>query len=104
MLTRIVATTLLASLPLSLSAQEYLEFQCYSGALARRIAVHYETAATLPCEVHYYKEAKEEPGEPQVLWRARNTAGYCESKARELADRLNDSGWDCAQVVPSTLR
>ena len=54
----------------------------------------YETAVTVPCEVHYYKDT-EQPGEREVLWRALNEEGYCEARTQAFVAQLQEWGWSC---------
>ena len=90
-----IRAVLLAALLPSLSfAQGSSNYLCSHGDLQRRVEILYETGMTYPCEVHYYKDS-EAPGEPQVLWRAMNEAGYCERKTQEFVDKLTSLGWSC---------
>lgn len=84
----------IALFPPLLFAQEANNYRCVLGDLTRRIEIVSETGVTVPCEVHYYKDT-EAPGEQQVLWRAINESGYCEARAKELADKLRGMGWNC---------
>jgi hypothetical protein len=90
---KILLVFLLTFFPGLLLAEDY---QCTIGNLQRRIEILYEGAGSVPCEVHYYKD-KEARGERQVLWRALNEEGYCESKAQEFIAKLEDMGWACEQ-------
>ena len=80
--------------PVSLIAQDRQDYQCTMGDLTRRVEIASEPGVAVPCEVHYYKDS-EAPGEQQVLWRALNEAGYCETKAAEFVARLQEMGWQC---------
>jgi hypothetical protein len=91
----VMLATLLPSMTFAQDAQKY---QCTNGELQRRVEILYETGLTVPCEVHYYKDT-ESPGELQVLWRAINQPGYCESKMREFIAKLGELGWSCSQGV-----
>lgn len=75
-------------------AQDSNNYQCRSGELTRRVEVFYETGVSVPCEVHYYKDT-EAPGEREVLWRAMNEEGYCESQAAAFIEKLGGMGWSC---------
>lgn len=103
MKTKLLIVLSLVALPGLAIAQTGTTYQCTHGELQRRIEVLFETGMTLPCEVHYYKDT-EAPGESQVLWRAANEGGYCESKARGLVDKLQGLGWDCGlgETEPAT--
>ena len=94
---KIILTVLSAlALPGLSLAQESNNFKCSNGDLQRRVEIVYETGVTVPCEVHYYKDT-EAPGERQVLWRALNEEGYCESQTQQFITQLASWGWDCAQ-------
>jgi hypothetical protein len=72
-----------------------LEYQCTRGSTTRSIVVDYQQAGQqVPCEVVYHKP----PQSPRVPWRANSEVGFCESKADELAQTLESSGWNCEQV------
>ena len=88
----IAATTMFG--PAMAAAQDAPRYECRNGSLERRVEVKYETAVTVPCEVHYTKDI-EAPGDAQVLWRALNEEGYCEAKAQEFVTKLEGWGWTC---------
>ena len=68
--------------------------ECSHGGLNRSIEVVYsDPGHPVPCEVIYDKSA--EGGGQHSLWRASNEAGYCESQAAALADKLRGLGWTC---------
>jgi hypothetical protein len=75
------------------------ETACTYGEMVRRVVVMSEPGASVPCEVHYFKDT-EAPGEDQVLWSASSQAGYCEEKAAEMVTRLEGWGWDCGEAAP----
>jgi hypothetical protein len=79
------------------SAKDSQNFQCTLRDMTRRVEIVSEPGVSVPCEVHYYKDS-EAPGEQQVLWRAMNEAGYCESTAIEFIARLGEMGWQCGQA------
>lgn len=93
---KFLAVFLAAMLPSLSFGQGAQKYQCSHGELERRVEILYETGVTVPCEVHYYKDT-EAPGETQVLWRALNESGYCESKAQEFVAQLQEWGWNCGQ-------
>ena len=66
------------------------------GNAVRRVEIHYPLSPkTLPCEVIYYKDT-EKPNSPEVLWRAENDAGYCETQADAMVHNLTSkSDWKC---------
>lgn len=76
-------------------AQDNHDYQCTMGPLSRRVEVAYTTAAAVPCEVRYYKEAAGQDA-AQVLWSAQNKAGYCEQKAKDFVAKLQGLGWMCS--------
>jgi hypothetical protein len=76
------------------------ETACTYGDMVRRVVIMSEPGASVPCEVHYFKDS-EAPGEDQVLWSASSQAGYCEEKAAEMVARLEGWGWDCGAAAPS---
>lgn len=102
MYTRRYVTPLIAAatvlVPTLGSAQDAPRYECRNGSLQRRVEVKYETAVSVPCEVHYTKDI-EAPGEAQVLWRALNEEGYCEAKAQEFVARLEGWGWNCGAAA-----
>lgn len=50
----------------------------------------------IPCSVRYEKPQE---GSITYPWRAQATPGYCEDRARFLAEKLAGFGWDC-QIRP----
>lgn len=93
--TRCLVISLLFAVPTGAFAQGAPRYECVNGDLQRRVEVIYETAVTVPCEVHYTKNI-EAPGDSQVLWRALNEEGYCEAKASEFVAKLEGWGWACS--------
>ena len=85
---------------LAVSAQDAAEWTCVQGDLQRRVAIFYETGVAVPCEVQYFKDT-EAPGEQQVLWRALNESGYCESQAEGFIEQLQGWGWACSAAAPA---
>ncbi|MDM8559309.1 septal ring lytic transglycosylase RlpA family protein, partial [Candidatus Parabeggiatoa sp. HSG14] len=49
----------------------------------------------VPCEV-VYEKLTEIPGHRRVLWRAKNTVGYCERKLDNFLKKLKGYGWHCS--------
>jgi hypothetical protein len=89
----LTAALLLAfSIPASTLAAD--NYQCTNGDLVRRVEILYEPGRAVPCEVQYYKDT-EAPDAPQVLWRAQNESGYCESKTAAFIEQLESQGWSC---------
>ena len=80
----------LAMLPTATLASPTL---CEQGGLTRSVEVIYTVPGQpVPCEVIYDKPAE---GSRETLWRATNEAGYCEAKAQEFVDNLDNLGWRC---------
>lgn len=75
-------------------------YVCNLGNKERVIEVIYASPPSkVPCEVSYTKSEG-----VQTLWRAQNEIGYCEVRARELAEKQKTWGWHCSQpsaVVPA---
>ena len=93
-----MAATVVAALPCATIAQDSPKYLCTLGELQRRVEIIYETGVQVPCEVHYHKDT-EAPGQPQVLWRALNEAGYCEAQTAEFIEQLEGMGWTCGQAT-----
>ena len=87
-------TILLVALTLPASALAADNYRCTNGDMVRRVEIVYEPGRAVPCEVQYYKDT-EAPGAPQVLWRAQNESGYCESKTEAFIEQLESQGWSC---------
>jgi hypothetical protein len=88
---------LVAAVPCVALGQDAGSYQCSFGDLQRRVEILTEPGASVPCEVHYYKDT-EAPGEKQVLWTAMSEAGYCERKTEEFIAKLEGWGWDCGKA------
>ncbi len=66
---------------------------CTHGDLERAVSVVYtEPGQPVPCEVVYEKPSE---GGLSTPWRAQNEAGYCETQAQSLVEKLQGFGWDC---------
>ena len=91
---KLLTLFVLSILPIGAFAEAGDKYECTVGDLVRRVEIMYETGMTLPCEVHYFKDT-EAPGESQVLWRAMNEEGYCETKVAGFIEKLQSSGWTC---------
>ena len=96
----ITMTVIAVAVPVLALANDTREYLCTQSELVRRVEIVSEPGAEVPCEVHYFKDT-EAPGERQVLWRAQNQAGYCESMTSEFIGRLRDLGWDCKPASES---
>ena len=92
--TKYVLAALVVALPCAAQAQDAGKYRCTQGDLVRRVEIYTEPGASVPCEVHYFKDS-EAPGESQVLWSASAEAGYCEARTEEFVARLRGWGWDC---------
>ena len=53
-----------------------------------------------PCQVIYEKPT-EKRGSRQVLWRAKNSVGYCERKMNIFLRKLDGYGWQCSYKMSS---
>lgn len=84
----------LVVLSISATAIAADNYRCTLNGLERRVEIVYEPGRAVPCEVLYFKDT-EAPGEQQVLWRAQNESGYCESKTEAFIAELRSQGWDC---------
>ena len=95
---RFAAITALTLLTAPVHAEETMQTSCRNGDLVRRIVVVENSLSSgLSCEVIYWKDT-ETPGVRQVLWTAKQDAGYCYSKALALANNLAEMGWTCDSV------
>ena len=84
-------------IPSTGSAKDSQNYQCTLGDMTRRVEIVSEPGVSVPCEVHYFKDS-EAPGEQEVLWRALNEEGYCETKTTEFIASLGEMGWQCGQA------
>ena len=91
-------TLCIAMLSTTVVAQEPVRYACTSGTLTRFVEIRYETGVTVPCEVHYSKP-DEGQTEPEVLWRALNEEGYCETRTTDFIERLRGLGWTCGDAA-----
>ena len=83
---------MLAIMPLQLTA----EALCRLGDLERHITVVFEQPpALVPCRVQYIKHPG---GEISFPWRATREIGYCEARARALAEKFKNLGWSCQDL------
>jgi hypothetical protein len=91
----VLAVAVLTVFSAALHAEETVQTSCTKGDLVRRIAVlEHSLSSGRSCEVVYQKES-EAPGEHEVLWTAKQDAGYCYSKAITFAGKLTSLGWSC---------
>jgi hypothetical protein len=88
---------MLLLLPASALAMEKQTTQCQLGNAVRLISVVYPQGTKLPCEVHYSKD-----GRSEVLWSARNEAGYCEQHAAAFTEKQRGWGWQCVDAAENT--
>lgn len=80
-----------------LVAQE--AYVCLYGSNERIIKIEYENAnSKVPCSVIYEKSTGK-----QVLWRAQNVEGYCESKFAEFIAKQQGWGWDCTEMSEAQM-
>ncbi|MCP8898882.1 hypothetical protein [Gilvimarinus xylanilyticus] len=84
---------LLLALALGAQAENNYQYVCQLDGEQRLIEVAYLLPdQAVPCEVRYRKNDEE----LQVLWRADNQEGYCESKANQLMKEQREWGFECA--------
>ena len=105
MTNKTVIVLLAAILPCAAMGQGSGSYQCTLGDQVRRLQILSEPGASVPCEVHYYKDT-EAPGDKQVLWSAGSQEGYCESQTEAFIAKLQGWGWDCgqgAQAMPEVV-
>ncbi len=70
-------------------------FLCTYGQKERIISLIYQDPEKpVPCEVRYKKE-----GLTEILWKATNTQGFCETKIKEFVQKQIDWGWRCADMA-----
>jgi hypothetical protein len=71
------------------------QYQCAHGLAVRSVAVEYQQRGQkVPCKVVYHKP----PQAPKGLWKAQAQVGFCESRAEELVETLERSGWSCDEI------
>jgi len=69
---------------------------CNKRGARRTLTLDYLVKGSpLPCQV-VYKKPTEKPGYRKVLWRAKNSVGYCERKLKGFIRNLEQSGWRCS--------
>ena len=92
---RLLVLALAVLMPALVAGQSNQTYRCTNADMVRRVEIVYSAGASVPCEVHYYKDT-ETPGERRVLWEAANEAGYCEAQTRDFIAQLEGWGWSCA--------
>lgn len=73
------------------NAVDNLRYTCQHGDATRIIEIAYLQGKAVPCEVSYQKEN----GDFQILWRAENSEGYCETRADAFLQKQASWGWLC---------
>lgn len=92
-MTRLATLMLITCLPLAAMGSENYRYLCQQDSEKREIEVAYLLPdQSVPCEVRYRKNDEE----PEVLWRANNQEGFCETKAQQLMEKQAEWGFDCA--------
>lgn len=87
----LLLTTLVAAPPALAQAM-----RCERGTDVRTVQVVYaDPGQPVPCEVLYGKQAA---GTLETLWRADHEAGYCEARASDFVDRLEELGFRCSEA------
>jgi len=84
----------LFSVPVNAYADSW---SCSSGNDVREVSVERTTSSPVPCNVVYRKQT--EGFEDQILWTANNDDSYCDEKANGLIEKLESSGWVCAETI-----
>ena len=87
---RLFTTALLLAACATSHAQGSLTYICTQDKATRVITVEYSTSEPVPCAVTYTKN-----GQTQTLWKAQNTDGYCEQKAKAFVEKQKSWGWQC---------
>ena len=68
---------------------------CTNGQQERMVSIIYQDQdAKVPCDVEYTKN-----GQTETLWHAENEYGYCQEKAEEFIQKLNELGWQCGDKL-----
>lgn len=76
---------------LALADQRNFHYTCTLKDIERQIQVHYLVPEQeVPCEIRYQREDRTE-----LLWRANNQEGFCESEAADFAEKHIKWGWQC---------
>lgn len=77
----------------STRAEGKQEWTCKRGGIVRKLVIHAEPYGATPCEIVYKKPTE---GIPDiVIARALRDFSFCESKAEEVALKLQNGDWDC---------
>jgi hypothetical protein len=98
----ILAAFCLLATPVLTGPANSEEYHCRRNDMVRRIEVQFaDDADRLPCQVVYWRDT-ERPGGKQIPWNASNQTEFCTKKAREMAERLQGSGWTCDLESPSS--
>lgn len=90
---------ILAAVAIPARAEIYLHtnLKCVSPAERREVHIYrnsYEVPGGPACRVDYLKA-----GETETLWTAQNSVEFCETKAQELADRLEGASFKCVATA-----
>lgn len=85
---------LLTMLVLSSSpAEGRQEWTCKKNGLTRKLVIAADPYGTLPCEIVYKKPTEGVPD--TVIAKASRDFAFCESKAEEVALKLQNGDWEC---------
>jgi hypothetical protein len=75
-------------------------FVCQNQQRERRVELrHAERSSRLPCQVVYWRDARQTDG-GRPLWEAENDYGFCIEQTRALLQRLQEGGWSCRKLAP----
>jgi hypothetical protein len=69
------------------------EWTCKRGEVIRKIEIEAEVYGRTPCKVVYLKPSESVP--PREIGAAKNAFSFCESKAEEVALKLQNLDWEC---------
>ena len=92
----VITMVLLFSSSASSSDKDQKDFVCEQANNVRFISVEYlDPPNAVPCRVLYEKPQEKSI---QYPWSAKNQAGYCEEKAKFLAEKLSGLGVICNET------
>jgi hypothetical protein len=76
-------------------------YLCRNGERERRVELqHADAQNRLPCQVVYWRDAKQS-GDSEALWEAAHDYGFCIEQTRGLVQTLEDGGWKCQKAGPA---
>ncbi len=76
-------------------------YMCRNGERERRVELqHPDAQDRLPCQVVYWRDAKQS-SDSEALWEAAHDYGFCIEQTRGLVQTLQDGGWKCQKAGPT---